>query len=324
MWTISIRRAAKFIILFLAVIANSCSPVDERHRVSTNNDEFSIVFTGDVLLDRGVRKQIERKGIDHIFSAVKDSFLAADATVINLECPLTDVYTPVMKKYIFKADEKWAASLKQYGVTHAAMANNHTYDQGSTGLLNTVRALKDNDIIPMGFGFMDEERVKPVELEKNGIKVALFNSVFLRLENWIQTDGEPGICMAKGNELANQISSYKQKHPDTKIIAVVHWGVEFMPYPSHQQQMDAMLLATAGADVIVGHHPHIVQPVRTIQNCTVIYSLGNFVFDQKRADGNVAQMAKVTFGKKETLVNLYDVDIVNCRPEVVRNRNNKQ
>ena len=238
--------------------------------------------------------------------------------MINLECPLTDVYTPVMKKYIFKADEKWAASLKQYGVTHAAMANNHTYDQGSTGLLNTVRALKDNDIIPMGFGFTDEERVKPVELEKNGIKVALFNSVFLRLENWIQTDGEPGICMVKGNELAARISSYKQKHPDTKIIAVVHWGVEFMPYPSHQQQMDAMLLASAGTDVIVGHHPHIVQPVKNVKECTVIYSLGNFVFDQSREDGNKAKMAKVTFRKNETEVILYDIDIVKCRPEVSR------
>lgn len=318
MLTICIRRVAKYIFLFLAVIANSCSSGDVNHRVSTNEDELSIVFTGDVLLDRGVRKQIERKGIYHIFSAVKDSFLAADATVINLECPLTDVYTPVMKKYIFKADEKWAASLRKCGVTHAAMANNHTYDQGSTGLEHTVDALKNNDIIPMGFGYTDEERVKPVELEKNGIKVALFNSVFLRLENWIQTDGEPGICMAKGNELANQISDYRQKHPDTKIIAVVHWGIEFMPFPSNQQQMDAMLLASAGADVIVGHHPHIVQPVKKIQNCTVIYSLGNFVFDQKREDGNKAQMAKVTFSKKETRVNLYDIDIVKCRPEVSR------
>ncbi len=316
MWTIYIRRVAKFIIIVLAVIANSCSSGDVNPRVSTNDDELTIVFTGDVLLDRGVRKQIERKGIDHIFSAVKDSFLAADATVINLECPLTDVYTPVMKRYIFKADEKWATSLKKYGVTHAAMANNHTYDQGSTGLEHTVDALKNNDIIPMGFGYTDDERVKPVELEKNGIKVALFNSVFLRLENWIQTDGEPGICMAKGNELANQISAYRQQHPNTKIIAVVHWGIEFMPSPSNQQQMDAMLLATAGADVIVGHHPHIVQPVKTIQNCTVIYSLGNFVFDQKREDGNKAQMAKVTFRKNETEVILYDIDIVKCRPEV--------
>ena len=318
MLTICIRRVAKYIFLFLAVIANSCSSGDVGHRVSTNKDEFSILFTGDVLLDRGVRTQIERNGIDHIFSAVKDSFLAADATVINLECPLTDVYTPVMKKYIFKADEKWAASLKKYGVTHAAMANNHTYDQGSTGLEHTVRALNDNGIVPMGFGYTDEERAKPVELEKNGIKVALFNSVSLRLENWIQTDGEPGICMAKGNELANQISAYRQKHPDIKIIAVVHWGIEFMPFPSNQQQMDAMLLASAGADVIVGHHPHIVQPVKKIQNCTVIYSLGNFVFDQKREDGNKAQMAKVTFLEKETKVNLYDIDIVKCRPEVSR------
>ncbi|MCQ2548396.1 MAG: CapA family protein, partial [Clostridia bacterium] len=72
---------------------SGCSSVDD--------GEISLVFTGDVMLDRGVRQQIERKGIDHIFSAVKDSFLAADATVINLECPLTDVEDPQEKQFVF-------------------------------------------------------------------------------------------------------------------------------------------------------------------------------------------------------------------------------
>lgn len=313
-----IRQAAKSAILSLCIISCGCSSTNgkQSHEKNSSNEELSIVFTGDVLLDRGVRKQIEWKGIDHIFSGVKDSFLSADATVINLECPLTDIATPVMKRYIFKADEAWATSLKQYGVTHAAMANNHTYDQGKTGLKNTIKALKANGIVPIGFGYTDKERIKPVEIEKNDIKVAIFNSVTLRLENWIQKEDEPGICMAKGHELANKISEYKQKNPDTRIIAVVHWGYEFVPFPSDQQQIDALQLAKAGCDVVIGHHPHIIQPTREFKNCTVIYSLGNFVFDQKREDGNKAQMAKVTFTKDGKNVKLYDVDIIKCRPEI--------
>lgn len=316
MWTTYIRQVAKAAILSLCIVASGCSSGDVNNRVVTNKDELTIVFTGDVLLDRGVRKQINRKGIDHIFSGVKDSFLSADATVINLECPFSDLQTPVMKRFIFRADECWAKSLKQYGITHAAMANNHTYDQGYTGLEHTIKTLKANDIIPMGFGYDDKERIKPVELKKNGIKVVLFNSVFLRLENWIPTDGEPGICIAKANVLARCISDYKKSHPDTWIVSVVHWGFEYERIPSKQQQMEAFLLVSAGTDVIVGHHPHIIQPNKEIGNCTVIYSLGNFVFDSKREEGNKCQMAKVTFTKKEKKVKLYDVDIVNCRPEI--------
>lgn len=296
--------------LWSSLFISGCSSVDD--------GEISLVFTGDVMLDRGVRQQIERKGIDHIFSAVKDSFLAADATVINLECPLTDVEDPQEKQFVFKANEEWATSLKANSITHAAIANNHAYDQGSIGLAKTIKALKENNIVPIGFGLSDAERIKPIKISKNGIKTALFNCVFLPLEKWVQKDGLPGICNVKAEKLAKYISVYKKENPDSRIVVVAHWGYEYMDKPSGKQEQEATLLANSGVDLIVGHHPHVIQTVDTIGNCTVIYSLGNFVFDSKRKEGNKGQMAKVTFTKEGKKVELYDVDIVKCRPEIRR------
>ena len=90
---------------------------------------LSVAFTGDVLLDRGVRQQIQKKGIEHLFESVTPLFRSLDATVINLECPVTSVRSPLHKKYIFRAEPIWAEALAQAGITHATMANNHTRDE---------------------------------------------------------------------------------------------------------------------------------------------------------------------------------------------------
>lgn len=296
--------------LWSSLFISGCSSVD--------GGEISLVFTGDVMLDRGVRQQIERKGIDHIFSAVKDSFLAADATVINLECPLTDVEDPQEKQFVFKANEEWATSLKANGITHASLANNHSYDQGRIGMEHTANTLKKNGIIATGVGDSDRERIKPVEISKNGLKTAIFSSVLLPLDKWVQKDGMVGICNADADELAKAITVYKKRNPESKIIVSLHWGIEYMNKPTGKQRRDATLLAKAGADIIIGHHPHVVQQVEEINKCTVIYSLGNFVFDSKREEGQKGQMAKVTFNKKGTRLKLYDVDIKKCRPKIRR------
>lgn len=299
-----------FILLFLTL----CGCTSQPHQDIQQDNTLSIIFTGDVLLDRGVRKQIERKGLEYLLSAVQDTFKTADATIINLECPFAEASTPVVKKFVFKADPVWAKTLRKAGITHAAMANNHTYDQGGRGLLCTKQTLDKAGIKPLGFGFNRAEQIKPVEIKKNNTKVAIFNSVLFRLENWFTQENGPGICQAPSAMLAATITQYKKQHPNTKVIVVLHWGVEFSPYPSIQQQHDAINLRDAGADVIIGHHPHIIQPAMKSQQSTIIYSLGNFVFDQKRKEGNIAEMAKVIVNKDSIRVKTLDVNIEQCRP----------
>lgn len=282
------------------------------------SNELTIVFTGDVLLDRGVRPYAEREGVLALFAGVDSVFRHADAVVINLECPLTDTATPVNKHFIFRADTRWATGLREAGVTHAALANNHTNDQGRLGLLSTYTHLKAAGIEPLGFGYTKAERLTPVVIEKGAAEVALFNSVPLPLENWYDLENRPGVCQASASTLAEAISNYHAAHPATKIIAVLHWGIEFQSIPSMQQRIDAKALLQAGADVIIGHHPHVIQPVKNIDGKPVFYSLGNFVFDQAQQIANQAVIAHITLHGDSIVANSIPVHIKQTKPIIAK------
>ncbi|MDR0815312.1 MAG: CapA family protein, partial [Bacteroidales bacterium] len=109
---------------------------------SCADHELTICFTGDVLLDRGVREQIDRRGIDALFADVAPLWANYDAVVVNLECPVTTRQAPVNKQYIFRGEPEWLPALRKAGITHAVLANNHTYDQGRGGLEDTYHNLK--------------------------------------------------------------------------------------------------------------------------------------------------------------------------------------
>lgn len=312
-------------IILIGIIFVACT---SRTPKGDANDTLDVLFTGDVLLDRGVRPVAERNGISYIFSEVSPLFRKADAVVVNLECPLTDTVSAVNKKYIFRAKAEWADSLRRVGVTHAAMANNHTNDQGRRGLAVTYQHLRDAGIVPIGYGLTDGQRIGPTVINKGEVSVALFNSVMMTLENWHKLDGKPGVCQASYDGLAKAISEYKQSHPDTWIVAVLHWGSEFQSNPNMTQRRQARRLAEAGADVVIGHHPHVLQPIDTI-NVTgrqtshpslVYYSLGNFVFDQTPPRTKESMIVKLRFLSDGTfMADTISVRIDRCRPVLSHN-----
>ncbi|MBQ6746778.1 MAG: CapA family protein [Bacteroidaceae bacterium] len=299
------------IALVVSVLLVSCSQQETREQ-----DSLTLVFTGDVLLDRGVRPYAEREGIPALFAGVDSVFRQADAVIINLECPLTDTATPINKHFVFRGEPQWAKGLRAAGITHAAMANNHTYDQGRQGLLSTYNHLKEAGIEPLGYGNSKSERLEPVIIRKGAIEVALFNSVTLPLENWYDLDDRPGICQASASTLADAIRTFHAHHPTTKIIAVLHWGAEMQTSPTMQQRIDAQILLQAGADAIVGHHPHVVQPLINIYDKSVFYSLGNFVFDQSLSIAQQAAMAQITFMNDSIIAKSLPVRIVRNKPQL--------
>lgn len=281
-------------------------------------DTLSLLFTGDVLLDRGVRPLVERMGTAYLFRHVASAFRRADAVVVNLECPLTSTASPVHKKYIFRGDTACAAGLRQAGVTHAAMANNHTNDQGRRGMEDTYRHLKAAGVTPLGYGRTEAERLTPVVVRRKGMDVALFNAVLFPSENWQPATDKGDVCYGNVERLAAAIRNYRSGHPSTPVVAVLHWGVEFQRTPHISQRIQARQLAEAGACAIVGHHPHVVQKMRRTRGIPVFYSLGNFVFDQKHPDACQAQMAVLRFTASDGLVGTETVPIriEHCRPHI--------
>ena len=278
-----------------------------------DSDGVTIVFAGDVLLDRGIAPIIRRHGVEYLFRDVSPVFHNADFTIINLECPISDIDAPLMKKYIFRADDSCAAALRKVGVTHCAMANNHIMDQGQSGLADTYKNVLAAGLTPIGYGLNDSARLAPVVIQKNGIQVAIFNDCPLAVENYVNPSNGPGIANLPIAKLLPVISDYRRQHPDTRIVALLHWGIEFRQEPNPSQRIDAARLFAAGADLIVGHHPHVIQDIDTIRGKTVYYSIGNFVFDQQNPLGKQALMPVITFRKDTILQEVKEVEIVgNC------------
>ena len=249
---------------------------------------LSIAFTGDVLLDRGVRQQIQRGGVEDLFASVAPLFHQMNATVINLECPVTSVRSPLHKKYIFRAEPRWMEELVKAGISHAALANNHTMDQGRSGLTDTYQHLLSAGITPIGYGNTSSESCQPVVIKKGKIKVALFNSVTLPLENWVYLENDPGICQQTTEEIEEEIKNFKQAHR----------------------------LVRAGADAIIGHHPHVTQKEEYFNGKPIFYSLGNFVFDQRKPETSQSQIVQLNFTSTACKVKVHPVTIHQCKPEI--------
>lgn len=277
---------------------------------------LSIAFTGDVLLDRGVRQQIQRGGIEHLFTSVSPLFHQVDATVINLECPVTSVHSPLHKKYIFRAEPAWMEVLAKTGVSHAALANNHSMDQGRSGLTDTYHHLLSAGITPIGYGETASVSCQPVLIKKENIHVALFNSVTLPLENWVYLENAPGICQQPIEEMEEEIKNFKRKNPESYVVVILHWGIEYQSSPTLSQRKGAHRLIRAGADAIIGHHPHVIQKEEYFEGKPIFYSLGNFVFDQRKQETSQSMIVQLNFTSTGCSVKLHPVTINDCKPEL--------
>lgn len=285
---------------------------------SSGEDSVSIMFAGDVLFDRGVRRRMQQVGNDSIMSQVRSLFMQQDAVVVNLECPLSHRSHHVSKQIVFRADTLMAAVMRRNGVTHAALANNHSVDMGYSGLSDTYLALKAHGIVPMGYGLNHAERMAPVMIGKGNIQVAVFNNDVVPIENWPHAPADkPDILNVSTDSLCNYISRYHSENPTVPIVVVLHWGTEFSTSPTIQQNLDAIKLAKSGVSAIVGHHPHVVQPMRYVAGIPVFFSLGNFIFDQKRPGTNSTIALQLTFTKSGlTSFHTYDIKINDCIPQV--------
>lgn len=277
-------------------------------------DSLVVMFTGDVLLDRNVRPLIENRGVNWLFEIVTPLLKQADASVINLECPLTSVSTPLGKRFIFKADPHWAKDLYEAGVTHAALANNHTNDQGMQGFKSTLESLKAAGITPLGNTRVGEE-TSPTLIENGHLKLAVFNAVLFPLENWMPQDSSADIPWQTDIlKLCNTIKRYKATHSEAHVICVLHWGIEYQSLPTPSQRKQARMLAESGVEAIIGHHPHVIEQMQMVKGIPVAYSLGNFVFDNQRPEACKTQVAELILKTDTLYLKMHDFHLERCRP----------
>ena len=280
-------------------------------------DSLTILFTGDVMLGRDVAKVIRYSGAESLFTPSVDSaFASADAVVANLECPATDVESPLNKRFVFRADPAVLPVLTRHGITHMNLANNHSIDQGREGLADTRRRISAAGMTPVGYGDNDAEACRPVLIGGGPRPVYLLASLRVMSENYVALTDRPCVCEASPARLCDTIRALKSREPDACVIVCLHWGAEHTLHPMAGQRHEARMLIRAGADAIVGHHSHTAQDVETVAGRPVFYSLGNFIFDLDRPLNRRGLLARITVTASGITFGVIETEIEGCRPRV--------
>ena len=281
-------------------------------------DTITVTFTGDVLLDRGVREKISADGVESLFSPSVDSlFSASDVVVGNLECPVTHIHAPRQKKYIFRGEPEWLAALKQHGFTHLNMANNHTIDQGRRGLLDTRQRVMEAGMMPIGAGSSMEEAAQPVLLAETPRKVWMIASLRLALENYAYLPSHPCVSQESFDTLLQRVATLRHDDPRCYIIVSLHWGGENTMHPLLDQKVEAHRLIDAGADLLIGHHTHTLQDIEQYQGKHIFYSIGNFIFDLLKPQHAKACVVTARITTDDAQVSALPIEITDCTPRIV-------
>ena len=248
-----------------------------------------VVAVGDLMLGTSTKHLVTRYGPDYPFRPAAAVLSNADIAFGNLETPLSDRGAPTPGKsaesirarrnYIFRASPDCAEGLAQSGFDVVAVANNHAMDYQGVALLDTVDSLRKAGVKPVGGGKNLDEAFAAVVLEHGGRKVAFLAISDILPAASVAGPVTPGIAPARGLEFSRRMKPAIEKlRRENDFVAVsVHWGIEATTSPSAKQQRLGRQLIDWGADLIIGHHTHVVQPVERYKQGIIHYSLGNFI-----------------------------------------------
>ncbi len=230
------------------------------------------------MLDRSVGEKIDRKGSAYIIEQVAAKLKQADITFGNLECPLSTVGPHAPREHlIFRADPETVQVLVLGGFDIVSLANNHTLNAGRAGLLQTLQHLEEAGIAYVGAAKEKSEGSRPTFIEANGLNIGFLAYTDLNFAH--------GSYSKVDKDLSNIESQIVAAKNNCDLLAVsYHWGTEYHRHPSARQIQVAHTSIDAGADVVLGHHPHVLAGVEIYKQRPILYSMGNFIFDQRAGE----------------------------------------
>jgi poly-gamma-glutamate synthesis protein (capsule biosynthesis protein) len=265
--------------------------------------ETKILFVGDIMLSRAVwDKMLLEEDPLFPFLRISDFTQQADIVFGNLEGPISLRGENQGSIYSFRADPSVVLGLVHAGFDVLSLANNHIFDWGGDALSDTVSILKENNIKTVGAGRNESEANAPALFEVNGTRVAFLGYTTLYPETLCARGDDPGVSCFNEAAVLEKIREIK-KSSDIAVVSM-HWGIEYETLSNDEQKRLARNFVDAGADLVIGHHPHVPQEVEGYKNSWIAYSLGNFVFDQSFSEETMRGMvltAIVRDGRVESI-----------------------
>ena len=242
-------------------------------------DAITLAIVGDVLPASGVVRLMEKHGYDYPYRESLHLLQSADIAAGNLETAITDRGTPEEdKEYVYRGPVQTLPALRDAGFDVWSLANNHTLDYGWVGLQDTMAALDEHGFARVGAGHDDAEAYAPAYVEAKGFKVAFIGvSNVIWKPYWNATKTRPGLAQTYDPTRAVAAIEEARQHADL-VVVLVHWGVEYTDKPEPYQVKKGRQFIDAGADLVIGSHPHVLQGFESYKGRWIAYSLGNFVF----------------------------------------------
>ncbi len=259
----------------------------------TADRSATFVAVGDIMLSRGVARAIDRAGSsEYPFTKLDDILLKSDFNFGNLECPISGNDRSLGKGLIFNTRTDNIDGLVNYKFKIVNLANNHAFDQGLKGLRSTLGFLEKRGIRHIGVGQDQEEAWQPAVIEANGIRIAFIGASYATLNDG-GTARNGHVARVEDLRLLER-SILQAKDGSDLVVVTMHAGDEYTRKPNRSQVTFAQAALDAGADLVIGAHPHWVQTMQVYRGKPIFYSLGNFVFDQPWSETRTGLMLRVT------------------------------
>jgi poly-gamma-glutamate capsule biosynthesis protein CapA/YwtB (metallophosphatase superfamily) len=255
-----------------------------------SDGSLSIDAMGDVMLARGVAAQVQRHNVEWPFAAVAERLRGSDVRFANLELALTERGQQAHKDYTFRAPPGAVQSLSFAGITVADVSNNHILDYGPQGLLDTLQGLSGAGVLAVGAGSDPEAAHRPAITIVNGVRIACLAYVNVpddSITGFVARSleagpGKPGVAWGTPEIVRRDVQAARGS-ADIVIVAL-HAGFEYTSDPNTVQRDLAHAAIDAGAALVLGAHPHVLQGIEFYHGGVIAYSLGNFVFDLDESD----------------------------------------
>lgn len=259
--------------------AAAADPAPTAEGATKMSQPFTLIAVGDILLARKVGTRIAAAGWQSPFAEMAPLISSAELAFANLECPVSYLGTPFPGKppvVTFRADPGALLGLKKSGIDVVSLANNHLGDYGPQAIEETLDGLDVVAVARSGAGRNEAEARSPALLEAGGRRIAILAYVE-PMWSVVEAKEGPGVAVFDPAEAVADVAAARAVAD--LVLVSLHWGEEHQTFPRESDREVARRLVDAGADAILGHHPHVLQGAEFYRGKPIFYSLGNFVFD---------------------------------------------
>jgi hypothetical protein len=283
----------------------------ERRVQAIDEPPLSLIAVGDIMLGGRAKKAVAEHGSDYPFEAVLPILRRASIVLGNLEGPFATKAQREPRNFSYRVNPALATSLPRAGIGLVTLANNHLLDCGRTGVLETLDVLAAAGVAALGAGANERAAHAPAIRQAGRWKIGVLGYYWNR--RCAATPALPGSAMDPPEALQADIRGLRDRVD--RVVVTFHWGIPYEREPSPEDRAKARFAVDCGADAVIGHHPHIVQPFEIYRGCPIFYSVGNFVFGSANSCAE-GVLIGLRFEDARTIAFVYPMYVKNRDPRV--------